>query len=360
MCRRGFYQYEHINPTFENATAHDPEHICCLCASCHDAVTRGQFSKDAVSAAYRHVQSLTSEQAQPPIGPLDFHDGSAQLLIGGLLYSPAVHTVLRYHGEDLIRVAPATNDEPASISALFMDDSGAVTLRLIENEWIGALDAWDTEIIGNRLTVRQKPGRVSLQLRLDPPGRIVVERLDMRFRSAHVLATAATYAVGRYLRDGTLNWVHAGIRIERSSPMGTAIEFTDSRTLAAREALLGGVGAELADEARDIVLNAHMGVVIKPWGIVIGGLSGAFSLTELAIGNQPLEDVRRVIASEPDNLCRFIATRRTVDEGGQPPQAGEWPVASPKNKIKFPPYDMGEPRVDIDGRDELLDALDGS
>ncbi len=52
ICRRGFYQYEHIDPPYENAKEHNPENICCLCGACHDAVTRGQLSKRMIKNAY--------------------------------------------------------------------------------------------------------------------------------------------------------------------------------------------------------------------------------------------------------------------------------------------------------------------
>jgi len=224
VCRRGFYQYEHIDPPFEDATEHSPEGICCLCGSCHDSVTRGHLSKEAVKTAYRRIQDLPLEKVGPPIGPLDFHDGNAELLVGGLLYSPAVRTVLRYHGSDIICVHPSERgSEPGRISAVFTDDDGTEILHLEENEWIGSLKSWDIEIVGQRITARRKKGIVTLQLRLDPPGRIVVECLDMRICNSHVLATEQTYAVGRYITDGSVHWVHAHISIRRSSPFGVAI-----------------------------------------------------------------------------------------------------------------------------------------
>lgn len=79
LCRCGFYQYEHIDPTFEDATEHDPDYICCLCGACHDLITRGHFSKEAIKLAYRKVQDSALEKVSPPIGPLDFHDGNAEL-----------------------------------------------------------------------------------------------------------------------------------------------------------------------------------------------------------------------------------------------------------------------------------------
>lgn len=138
ICRRGFYQYEHIDPSFENAREHKAEGICCLCGACHDLVTRGQLSKQTVKAAYMKIKNMSFEKAGPPVGPLDFYDGSAELLIGGLLYNPAVRTVIRYNGQDIIRVLPGHQiNEPGSISAIFTDDNGKEVLRLEENEWVG-------------------------------------------------------------------------------------------------------------------------------------------------------------------------------------------------------------------------------
>lgn len=315
LCRCGFYQYEHIEPTFENANSHEPDAICCLCASCHSAVTRGQFSKHSVSAPYSALQTQSQVEVGPPVGPLDFHDRAAELSIGGLLYSPAVHTVLRYHNTDLIRVMPGIDGEPGRISAVFTDDSGQVTLRLMDNEWIGSLASWDTEVVGQCLTVRQARGRISLQLRLMPPGRIVVERLDMRMNSAHFLVSPTTYAVGRYLSDGAVNWVHAKINIVRSTPRGAAIEFAhpDELDKRDRERLPGGVG--LADSTRETLAHSNLGVMIKPLGIVIGSWTGAFELVEVATGVQSVEDMRRVMVEQPEDLPRFISTdRSTVDK----------------------------------------------
>ena len=93
LCRCAFYEYEHIDPPFEHATSHDPSKICCLCSSCHSAVTRGQRSKQSVAAAYATIQSASAENVPPPVGPLDFYGGGAELRIGGLHYSPLVQTV---------------------------------------------------------------------------------------------------------------------------------------------------------------------------------------------------------------------------------------------------------------------------
>jgi hypothetical protein len=289
ICRRGFYQYEHIDPEFKDAKEHDPDRICCLCASCHDSVTRGQLSKGLVMNAYRKVKTQQAGEVGPPVGPLDFHDGSAELAIGGLQYNPAVQTILRYHGNDLIRVVPGQGGEPGKITAVFTDDDGKELLRLDENEWMGQMDNWDIEVVGKRLTVRKKEGEINLQLRLDPPGRIVAERLDMRVGSAHVLATEESYAVGRCFKSGLIGWCYADLRIRASTPLGTAIEFLDP--------------SKLYDPS---VATRFTGAMIQPLGIAIGSLCSALEIKLLAFGSCPLETARSAMRSHPKEFGELI------------------------------------------------------
>lgn len=204
LCRAGFYEYEHINPTFEDARTHDPASICCLCSSCHGAVTRGQRSKASVKAAYEAIQAKSIEEAGKPIGPLDFYGGNAELLIGGLRYSPIVKTVLRYYGVDAIKIVPGDCATPGTISATFTDEAGTPVLELIENAWQGSTANWDIQVIGPRITVRSQAGAIPLKLRLDPPGIIVIERLDMRIGDCHLLVSESAYAAGRYLNEAPL------------------------------------------------------------------------------------------------------------------------------------------------------------
>ncbi len=308
LCRKGFYQYEHIDPTFEEAKEHNADVMCCLCGACHDAVTRGQISKGAVKAAYSKIRSTSPDEVEPPVGPLDFHDGTAELKIGNLLYSPVVHTVLRYHDHDIIKVVPGLNGEPGKISAIFTNESGVPILELNDNEWIGSLDNWDIEIKGTRITVKSAQGRVALKIRLDPPGRLILERLDMRIGSGHVIATEDTYAVGRYVSENEAVWVHASIRIIKSFPTGAAIEFTTPEILEQRDKQYMNSGQELATADRNIIMNSNAGVYVKSAGIVVSSLCGAFQLGQFAVGERKTSDVRNVIATNSDQLSRFIGT----------------------------------------------------
>ena len=197
------------------------------------------------------------------MGPLDFHDGTAELRIGKLHYNPAVHTILRYHNQDIIRVVPGEKGEPGKISAIFTNCIGDPILELRENVWIGSLDNWDIQINGQRLTVSQGKRRIALKIRLDPPGKVIIERLDMRIGNAHVIATEDTYTVGRYISESEAVWFHADLRIMKATPFGAVLEFIDPELLEERDIMLRGTGQELATHDRNIVMNSNAGVYVK-------------------------------------------------------------------------------------------------
>lgn len=309
ICRCGFFQYEHIDPSFESATEHNPDWICCLCGSCHDAVTRGRISKELVKEAYQRIRAADPAEVKAPSGPLDFHTGDAVLVLGELEYSPAVQTVLRYHGETIISVQPSSDaGTPGGINALFTDSQGAEVLRLEENAWIGLTDIWDIEVVGRRLTVRRKLGEIVLQLALEPPGRVILERLDMRIHDSHILVGSGTYAVGRYVDSESVAWIHASIRINVSTGDGAAIEFADPEELARRDDMFRHIGQSMATDDRRIVVHSNAGILIKELGIAIASLTGSFNLLSLSVGTRPVADMRRLIQSRPDLLDHYIDT----------------------------------------------------
>lgn len=194
-CRAGVTQYEHIDPEFIDAATHDPARMCLLCGSCHDKVTRGQWSKAKVATDYQRVQHEPG--ITPPRDFLDLHSGAAALRIGGLFYNHGVHRILTVCGEDVISVTPGIDGEPGCISATFCDDAGGEIFRIRENVWEGATRASDIQVEGPRIEVKGSSGRLALRLRVEPPGSIVVEHVDMRFGPAWLMASESSYAVGR-------------------------------------------------------------------------------------------------------------------------------------------------------------------
>jgi len=312
ICRDGFCIYEHLDD-FVGVEVHDPARICLLCESCHGRITRKQWSKDRARLAYEHVQGQSREEAGEPRGPLDFHAGQAELAIGDLLYAPAVASVLRYFGEDLIRLTPGRPGEPGTISAVFTDTKGNAVLELDENAWVGSLDAWDIEVEGQRITVRQQAGVIALQLRLDPPGRIVVERLDMRIGEHHVLASEHGYAVGVHFEDGHMNWMSPKLTVTRAAENGIAIEIEDGNKLRERFNYFKAVGQGiwLANADESIIMHSPAGVMIPQFGISVASWC-SFDLYEAAAGAKTLEEMRDAVFFQPAKEMRKFLSSGTA------------------------------------------------
>ncbi|WP_156962937.1 HNH endonuclease [Aerolutibacter daejeonensis] len=306
ICRSAFYEYEHIEPEFAEAERHEAQNICCLCPSCHSEVTRGQRSKASVRAAYDQIQSGEAEVGNP-VGPIDLFDGTAEVVLGGIEYSPLVRCVLRYNGSELIRVNPGEGGEPGAIDAVFTDDAGVPVLSLEKNAWIGSVDHWDLSVTGSRITVRKREREIALQLRLDPPGRIVIERLDMRIHDSHVVASETHYAVGRYMEDGRIGWFSAQVRITRSCERGVAIDFMSPVDLAATAEAVQEAVPQLRSADGRYMMATSLGVAWLPAGIVIA--SGcAFDMYGMASGPRPLEEVRRRVWAGSASLNQYLAT----------------------------------------------------
>jgi hypothetical protein len=230
VCRCGVYQYEHIEPEYKDAVTHDPAVICCLCARCHDKVTRGLLSKQSVFQSYQRVQTV--DEIDNPREFFDFHTGEAKLLFGNLICEPVPESVFRCYGTNVFSVEAGNSSEPGKINSIFCDDDGQLTFQIIGNEWIGPTSSYDLEIVGQRFTVRLPNGRISLKLRHTPPGIVTIERLDMRYKDIHLLASEFDLALGRYTgHNNNLIWLHVKARIDQIFSQPIAIEVNPTEAL---------------------------------------------------------------------------------------------------------------------------------
>nr|WP_319387518.1 HNH endonuclease signature motif containing protein [uncultured Roseibium sp.] len=310
ICRAAVFHYEHITPEFKDAHKHDADNICCLCGSCHEKVNRKQFSKKFVLQEYQRIQKSRDDEVQAPFDFLDFSNGKAELKIGGIAYDPGVRCIFKYHGRPVLSAAPGDSDVPGAINATFLDCEGRQTLRIKNNVWEGAIDAWDTEVTGSRISVRKRKGQFSLRLRLEAPGRIVVERLDMRFNDAIILASEHTHALGRQLATGQICWFHATM-VHMGAPLrkASAIEFVHPGEIERRDLKLVGSGKRLASENNLVVAQTGLGVTYKPIGVIVGAGCANFGLAEFAVGaSASLEEMRKCVFERPNSVAEFIAT----------------------------------------------------
>jgi hypothetical protein len=184
--------YEHIEPLFVDAERHDPAAITLLCGRCHGKVNRGLLSKETVKLANAAPKALEKGFSFEvfDIGPLhpNVRIGSLQAI--------RPRTVIRALGEDLLKVdEPEQPGGPFRLSAVFSDRDGKEIFRIKDNVWETPADNWDVDVTGPRITLRKGLGDLVLQLRVNPPNEVIIERLDMHFRGVHAVADEQQFGI---------------------------------------------------------------------------------------------------------------------------------------------------------------------
>ena len=227
VCGCAIYQYEHLDPTFADATVHDPNGIVLLCAACHDRKTRGQLSQTSVAAAARSPKCL---QTGFSFGPFDLGNTHPVVRFGPLVVRDC-KVLIRAFGVSLLSVdPPESQGQPFLLSALFADRSGKEVCRIVRNEWQTPSANWDVEVVGQRITVRSAPRSIELRLRCDPPDGLTVERMAMYSAGAWLTCDEA---------NGFVATLPIGTSLQASAAFVTGAEVALELT---SQAILLGVG----------------------------------------------------------------------------------------------------------------------
>lgn len=243
VCRCAVYQYEHIDPEFNEAKEHDPDCMCLLCGHCHDKVTRGLLSKKTVKERYDFVR--VSDAVKRPFDGLDLSSSKLTVVLGSCIFHGA-NTLIKLDRKIALAIEPPEEGAAFPIlSGYFTDDSGNELLRIDRNIWYGPSTAWDVEVKGRVILVRPQPSVVALKLRLDPPSCIIVEHLDMRIGGSHLMLRNDFLAVGRISPEAEY---YVGIeRLEcHGAQVGVQVDTSiDPPTQLQGLTLIGGQGIHL-------------------------------------------------------------------------------------------------------------------
>ena len=180
VCGLGIIEYEHVDPEFSEAREHDADKIALLCSQCHSKVTTGFWSKEKIQKAMQRPvckqQGLTKEV-------FDFCGGHPSLQFGGMLLANCPIPI-QVGGQPLFKVEkPEQEGGPFRLSGIFCDLNGKITLQIVENEWIASSDKWDVEVSGGAITIREAHRKIHLKLKVEPPQKLVVERLNMNLNN---------------------------------------------------------------------------------------------------------------------------------------------------------------------------------
>ncbi|MGG6262463.1 HNH endonuclease [Stutzerimonas stutzeri] len=195
-CRCAISQYEHIDPLFAEAKEHDPDNICLLCGSCHDAVTRGRLSKARIKTDYLQVQK--SESTKPPSEAFDLSSASFSVSIGSSSFRHSKE-LIQINGENILSITePIAGAAFPTLNGRFYDRLGRESFRIEDNIWYGHADSWDIEIKGKRTIIKMEEGRTALEIEINPPDEIKINKLDMYKDTCHLVVSGDQLEIGQF------------------------------------------------------------------------------------------------------------------------------------------------------------------
>jgi len=183
VCGSAICEYEHVDPEWHEAKEHNPSQITLLCGSCHSKTTRGIYSKEKIKEAMK----------LPKCKSIGF---TFDYLDFGVLPRVYFGNTLFYSHKSIINIednnifgftAPSQPGEPYKLNALFHDSDQRPILTITDNIWFGNPENWDIECIGSRISIRVKKGDYALILNNIPRERLVIERINMRFKQYEIV-----------------------------------------------------------------------------------------------------------------------------------------------------------------------------
>lgn len=222
VCGSAIIDYEHFDPEFKDATEHSANGIILLCPSHHRQ--KGSFISPATIK--KALEAPKCLQAGFAHGPFDAGDGYPEIVLGTFV-GRNVPVLLRVMGEDIFSIKPPEEPGgPFRLSAILRDLDGSISFQIVDNEWQIPDNAWDAVVEGRRVTIRRNHGDIALVFRSEPPGRIVIERLEMEYRGLRlscregVSLTVATSGGVMEAQGATVDGSAVGIEV---SPDGIGI-----------------------------------------------------------------------------------------------------------------------------------------
>jgi hypothetical protein len=213
VCGKLGMHYDHFDPEFPDCKSHAPGGIALLCPTCHQDKTSRRLSNEKVKAD----RALAKKRWSDPSWQSQFSGGTVRLRIGtNVLEGPAAG--LSFGPIKLLTVeAGADTFESWTLSGALTHGQGQVA-RFERNRVVACSGNWDVELQGTSLTFRAGPGKIVLELSLEPD-QLGIQRLDFQWPSGFRLRvdTAGEMRLDnlRHTGRGTsgTNWVFRGNKV---------------------------------------------------------------------------------------------------------------------------------------------------
>ncbi|TMM56885.1 HNH endonuclease [Maribacter algarum] len=180
ICGNAIYEYEHIDPEFHKAKTHSPDKIALLCPTCHSYITRKIWSKDKILSARINPICNTSGFSKFEID-IDPNKEFVVTVCGNTFIQTS--NIIEIDDKTILSILPSEDihNSTPRISASFFDSNNNELAWISDNEWFGSANAFDIQTIGNKISIREKLGKLSLEIKFLPPNNIVISKINLTY-----------------------------------------------------------------------------------------------------------------------------------------------------------------------------------
>ena len=180
ICGSLIVEYEHIEPEFCNALAHNANCITLLCPTHHAQVTKKQISKNAIKKFKSSPYCIKHGSGKMQIYP---NTEAFNIKIGSNSFSGTT-IALMIHNKPMIWFE--TESDHILLNAIFYNLNNENIGYINKNEFIGLSKNYDIKIEGSEIQINSAKNKISLNLDINPEEPITFKRLKMRYNGVTV------------------------------------------------------------------------------------------------------------------------------------------------------------------------------
>jgi len=185
ICGNAIYQYDHFDPEFSGAVAHEARGIALLCPGCHQKKTRKLITNAFIQSKRRDPFSKNAGQSTDI---LHIEDSDLVVKIGNSSFS-WTDVLIKIFNDEILKIEPpADSGGPLLFTASLFDSNEKLILQIVKNEIFVFDSSFDVEYTGRRFKIWSEPRKIDLEMEIDPAGIVSLNRLNMLYRNVLIEA----------------------------------------------------------------------------------------------------------------------------------------------------------------------------
>lgn len=204
ICGSPLIEYDHIIDWAE-IQEHTADNITLLCDSHHREKTNKLLTRDQVKSADADPYCIRTGGTSP-FG-LHFESGTSepQIQIADDVFTYP-NQLMPLLIDNIAPIIFLRDESRLLLNMRLLDRFNTPRLIIRENELIARSDAWDVELVGARLTIREQPRDIHLRLVFEPPNKVIIERAKIYANGILVLVDGKAMTI-KGAGDATIEYV---------------------------------------------------------------------------------------------------------------------------------------------------------